>query len=172
MAKLRSLPDIFPISRPRILFIGTSPGKRSAIDGHYYAGFSNIFWKLLFESGLTKKLLKPSQFRQLIYYGYGLTDVVKIPTIDQGKINEKYALKHILKLNRRLRTHKPKIAAFVSKKAYRVFTQDKDELNYGIQYQFNKYTTLFLLPSTSGQSYNDTKYSEKLKWFKELKKHL
>jgi mismatch-specific thymine-DNA glycosylase len=36
----------------QILFVGINPGVRSATTGHHFAGFSNRFWKLLFESGL------------------------------------------------------------------------------------------------------------------------
>jgi G:T/U-mismatch repair DNA glycosylase len=43
--KDRSAPEL------RVLFVGINPGVRSAITGHA-AGYSNRFWKLLFESGL------------------------------------------------------------------------------------------------------------------------
>ena len=36
----------------RVLFVGINPGVRSAAIGHHFAGYSNRFWKLLFESGL------------------------------------------------------------------------------------------------------------------------
>jgi len=172
MVKLKPLPDIFPRNKPRILFIGTSPGKRSSLSRHYYAGNSNIFWKLIFEAGLTKKLLKSSQDRQLTHYGFGLTDVIKEPTLDQAKIKDERTLKDILKLHKRLLSHKPKIAAFVGKKGYRIFSRNKGKLEYGFQYRFNEDTIIFLLPSTSGQSYGDTNYTAKLKWFKELTKFL
>ncbi len=171
--KLKPLPDIFPYKTLRILFIGTSPGKKSALTRHYYAGNSNIFWKLLYESGLTKRLLKSTQDKQLTHYGYGLTDVIKKPTLNQSQIKEKYTFSYVLKLHRRLSLHQPKIAAFVGKKGFRIFMQDnKSELEYGFQYRYNYDTRIFLLPSTSGQSYNDTSYSEKLDWFRSLRKYL
>ena len=36
----------------RVLFVGINPGIRSSLTGHHFAGFSNRFWNLLFESGL------------------------------------------------------------------------------------------------------------------------
>jgi len=36
----------------RVLFVGINPGIRSATVGHHFAGPSNRFWKLLYESGL------------------------------------------------------------------------------------------------------------------------
>jgi mismatch-specific thymine-DNA glycosylase len=38
----------------RILFVGINPGLRSAATGHHFAGHSNRFWKLLFESKLVQ----------------------------------------------------------------------------------------------------------------------
>lgn len=52
----RPLPDHL---RPglRILFVGINPGVRSAQTGHHFAGHSNRFWKLLYESGLVTEPL-------------------------------------------------------------------------------------------------------------------
>ena len=36
----------------RVLFVGINPGVRSAITGHHFAGYSNRFWKLLWEAQL------------------------------------------------------------------------------------------------------------------------
>src|SRR5256885_651592 len=36
----------------RVLLVGINPGVRSAQTGHHFAGPSNRFWKLLYESGL------------------------------------------------------------------------------------------------------------------------
>ena len=36
----------------RVLFVGINPGIRSAETGHHFAGYSNRFWKLLFDSKL------------------------------------------------------------------------------------------------------------------------
>jgi TDG/mug DNA glycosylase family protein len=43
---------------PRVLFVGINPGMRSEAIGHHFAGYSNRFWKLLFESGLVPVFLK------------------------------------------------------------------------------------------------------------------
>ncbi|UCE01358.1 MAG: mismatch-specific DNA-glycosylase, partial [Candidatus Latescibacterota bacterium] len=41
----------------RLLFVGINPGLRSAATGHHYAGHSNRFWKLLYDSGLVPEPL-------------------------------------------------------------------------------------------------------------------
>ena len=50
--KDRITPDV------RVLFVGINPGVRSAVTGHHFAGFSNRFWKLLFESGLVPEAIR------------------------------------------------------------------------------------------------------------------
>ena len=41
----------------RVLLVGINPGVRSAQTGHHFAGPSNRFWKLLFDSGLVPERL-------------------------------------------------------------------------------------------------------------------
>ena len=51
---LVALPPLRDRIRPgvRVLFVGINPGIRSSLTGHHFAGFSNRFWKLLYESRL------------------------------------------------------------------------------------------------------------------------
>jgi len=46
----------------------------------------------MYQSELTKKLLTPKQDKQLPYYGYGLTNIIKEPTRNQSHLKEKYLL--------------------------------------------------------------------------------
>ena len=39
----------------RVLLVGINPGVRSSQVGHHFAGPSNRFWKLLYESGLVSE---------------------------------------------------------------------------------------------------------------------
>ena len=45
----------------RVLFVGINPGIRSAETGHHFAGYSNRFWKLLYESTL---ISEPLSYRE------------------------------------------------------------------------------------------------------------
>ena len=170
MPYLKPLPDIIK-KNLKILFVGTSPGIRSSQMGHYFAGRSNVFWKLLSESKLTPKLLTTEQDRTILHYGYGLTDVIKKPSTTTSEIKNNYTVKSTRRINRTLNLFKPKIVAFVGKTGFRIYSQDNySKLEYGFQYNYHN-TKIFLLPSTSGQSYADTKYDEKLEWFKTLNQH-
>ena len=70
------LPDVLQPGL-RLVFCGTAAGTASARARAYYAGPGNRFWEILFETGLTTERLRPSQFREVLRYGIGLTDMVK-----------------------------------------------------------------------------------------------
>src|SRR5258705_13461704 len=64
----------------RVLFVGINPGVRSAITGHHFAGYSNRFWKLLFESGLLPERVTYEDDDRLTEWGYGITNLIARPT--------------------------------------------------------------------------------------------
>src|SRR3954465_285379 len=56
----------------RILFVGINPGMRSAAVGHHFAGPSNRFWKLLYESRLAPEPVGFADDDRLPGWGFGL----------------------------------------------------------------------------------------------------
>jgi TDG/mug DNA glycosylase family protein len=73
----------------RILFVGINPGIRSAAIGHHFAGYSNRFWKLLYESGLIPEPSREDDAR-LCEWGFGITNLIArmTPGIDTLKADE------------------------------------------------------------------------------------
>jgi double-stranded uracil-DNA glycosylase len=61
----------------RIVFCGTAPGRLSAEQQAYYAHPQNKFWRILHETGLTPRRLRPDEYRELLTLGIGLTDIAK-----------------------------------------------------------------------------------------------
>ena len=59
-----------------MLFVGINPGIRSSLTGHHFAGFSNRFWGLLFESGLVPERITYKDDDRLPEFGYGITNIV------------------------------------------------------------------------------------------------
>lgn len=59
-----------------LVFIGFNPSVRAWRSGHYYANPTNSFYRLLQESGLTPRLLRPEEDRLLPGYGIGATDLL------------------------------------------------------------------------------------------------
>jgi len=60
----------------QVVFVGINPGVRSALTGHHFAGFSNRFWKLLFESRLVPERVTYEDDDRLHEWGYGITNIV------------------------------------------------------------------------------------------------
>jgi hypothetical protein len=68
------LPDVLGPGL-RVVFCGTAVGSASAKRGAYYAGPGNKFWPTLHAIGLTPRRLMPEEFRSVLDYGIGLTDL-------------------------------------------------------------------------------------------------
>jgi len=144
------LPDVL-VPNLSVVFCGTAPGTRSAREGAYYAHPGNYFWRALFMTGLTPRQLAPHEFRDVLQFGIGLTDVSKhhfgsdmeLPrgAFDAGS------------LRRKLARYKPRIVAFTSKNAARAgLANGTFNLAYGEQFEQLAGCRAFVLPSPSGQA--------------------
>src|SRR5262245_32485024 len=79
------------VRRPvRVLFVGINPGIRSAETGHHFAGYSNRFWKLLYESRLVPEPITTFDDARLPEWGYGITNLIPraTPGIDTLRRDE------------------------------------------------------------------------------------
>ncbi len=70
------LPDVLEPGL-KVVFCGTAAGTVSARRGAYYAHPQNKFWRVLFAVGLTPRLVRPEEYRELPQWGLGLTDIAK-----------------------------------------------------------------------------------------------
>lgn len=59
-----------------VLFCGINPGLYSAATGHHFARPGNRFWPALHQSGFTGRQLLPSEERELLRLGLGITNIV------------------------------------------------------------------------------------------------
>ena len=131
----------------RVVFCGTAASARSAKLRQYYAGQGNKFWRVLREVGLTDKQLKPAEYRQLLRYGIGLTDVVKKQSgADQAIDFRKHQCDT---LRMAMLTYSPSVLCFNGKKAASVFL-GPGRREYGLQRERIGHTRIFIAPSTSG----------------------
>ena len=64
----------------KVVFVGFNPSLPAWRTGHYYANPGNRFYRLLYESGLTPRVLSPSEDRSLPEFGIGATDLVPHPS--------------------------------------------------------------------------------------------
>ena len=144
------LPDVLAPGL-RVVFCGTAPGTRSAREGAYYAHPGNHFWRTLFAIGLTPRLLAPAEFRDVLQFGIGLTDVAKHHFGSDAELPR--AAFDAAALQRKLARYRPRIVAFTSKNAARAgLALGSRNPGYGEQPFAIAQTRVFVLPSPSGQA--------------------
>ena len=139
------LPDVLTADLD-IVFCGTAAGNVSARRGAYYAGPGNVFWSTLFEVGLTPRLLRPEEYRQVVSFGLGFTDLAKsVAGVDSQLSKDHFDRQRLREV---ILGYEPKIVAFTSKRAAREFLGWP--VDYGLQPEHVGASVLFVLPSPSG----------------------
>ena len=153
----------------KVLFVGINPGARSAAIGHHFAGYSNRFWKLLYESRLIPEPIGAEDDARLCDWGFGITNLIArmTPGIDTLKPHEYPAGLRILR--RKVRRWKPEVVAFVGVSLYRVIFDRKGPVTLGRQKERFEGAQVFVLPNPSGRNANFS-YEEMLAGFKTLAK--
>jgi double-stranded uracil-DNA glycosylase len=143
------LPDVLAPNL-RVWFCGTAAGTQSAKRRAYYAGPGNRFWSILHEIGITPKRLEPHEYRTLLTYGIGLTDVCKTSAGMDSEIPAD-AFEPAALLTK-LEELEPTVIAFNGKKAARVALRltAGAQVAYGHQQQSLGGAAVWVLPSTSG----------------------
>ena len=112
------LPDLLAPGLTTVL-CGSAAGAVSARVGAPYAGSGNKFWPMLAVTGLTPRRLAPQEFRLLVRYGIGLTD---LNTTEFGADSDlSPAADDPAALLSKVEAHRPRILAFTAKRPARVF---------------------------------------------------
>ena len=164
----------------RVLFVGINPGVRSALTGHHFAGFSNRFWKLLFESGLLPEPITYEQDDLLPGWGYGITNLIARPTPGINDLRPAEYAEGWKVLARKIKKYRPEVLAVVGVTVYRavlplVVTDRPVRKNHpialGPQPETIHGARVFVLPNPSGRNANFS-YAEMLAAFRGLKQGL
>jgi TDG/mug DNA glycosylase family protein len=103
----------------RVLFVGINPGARSEAIGHHFAGYSNRFWKLLWESGLVPEPIGTEDDVRLGEWGFGITNLVPRMTPGIGTLRPEEYVAGLRTLRRKVRRWRPEMVAFVGVTIYR-----------------------------------------------------
>lgn len=156
----------------RVLFVGINPGIRSSQTGHHFAGFSNRFWRLLFESRLVPEPVTFKDDDRLPEFGFGITNIVARATPGVDTIAPAEFVHGRARLRRKIQRHRPVIAAMVGVTVFRaMFPDRKGALALGLQAERIGATALFVLPNPSGRNANFS-YAEMLTAFRALRRYL
>lgn len=134
----------------RLVFVGYNPSMRSAAAGHYYAGPGNLFWPLLYETGLVPEPLTYREDYRILEFGIGLTDLVQRPTPSSAHLSVAEARAGALALRARLMTYAPRVVCFNGKGVYAWYSQRPVTL--GLQRESIGTARVFVMPSTSARN--------------------
>jgi TDG/mug DNA glycosylase family protein len=140
------LPDLLE-DQLALVLCGTAPSSVSKQQAAYYAHPGNIFWKTLFEAGLTPQRMHPKEYRNLLKYRIGLTDLNKTEWGADSELSR--TAFDVPTFVEKMQRYRPRMIAFTSKFAGKNFCGRKT-VPYGRQIETIEGIPLFVVPSTSG----------------------
>jgi TDG/mug DNA glycosylase family protein len=163
--------------RVRVLFVGINPGLRSAATGHHFAGYSNRFWKLLFESGLVAEPITYLEDARLPEWGFGITNLVPRATAGIDELRPEDYRRGAKVLLRKVARHRPEILALVGVTVWRALAAScgvggrTGPVRLGRQDLEIGDARVWVLPNPSGRNAT-LSYAEMLHAFTALRKSL
>jgi double-stranded uracil-DNA glycosylase len=148
----KTVPDVIA-SRLSVLFCGINPGLYSGATGHHFARPGNRFWPVLHAAGFTPRILKPWEERELLQWGYGITNLVARATATAAELSKEEFVAGAKRLERKVKRYRPEWVAVVGIGAYRAaFGRAKAVI--GPQAERIGPAGLWLLPQPSGLNAN------------------
>ena len=158
----------------RVLLVGINPGVRSAETGHHFAGPSNRFWKLLYESGLVPEPITHEDDARLPEWGLGMTNLVARPSPGIDDLRPADYLDGWKVLEEKIGRYRPEIVAFVGVTLYRALWRvlghaKNPDIHPGFQRATVHGARIFVLPNPSGRNANFS-YQEMRDAFRALRR--
>ena len=148
----KTLPDVIAPALD-VLFCGINPGLYTAAVQQHFGRPGNRFWPTLHRAGFTPRLFHPSEQRELLKLGYGITNVVAHATAAADELTRDELLAGGKTLTRKVLKYKPRYLAIVGIGAYRTaFERPKAKL--GLQEETIGKTRIWVLPNPSGLNAN------------------
>ena len=133
----------------RVLFCGINPGLYSGVTGHHFARPGNRFWPTLHQAGFTPRLLHPSEERELLTYGYGITNLVARATATADELASEELVAGQRRLKSKVKRYQPQVVAVLGISAYRTAFGQK-AVTLGRQLDLLENTIVWVLPNPSG----------------------
>ncbi|HSL46846.1 MAG TPA: G/U mismatch-specific DNA glycosylase [Anaerolineales bacterium] len=133
----------------RVLFCGINPGLYSGATGHHFARPGNRFWPTLHRAGFTPRLLHPSEERELLTSGYGITNLVPRATATADEVLPEELVAGRRRLESKVKRYQPQVVAVLGISAYRTAFAQK-AVTLGRQPQQLAGAILWVLPNPSG----------------------
>jgi len=102
-----------------VLFCGINPGLYSGATGHHFARPGNRFWPTLYQAGFTERLLTPAEERELLVFGYGITNLVARATATADELSADELIAGRRRLESKVKRYQPQVLAVLGIGAYR-----------------------------------------------------
>lgn len=148
----RTVPDLLAPNL-LVIFIGINPGLYSGATGFHFAKPGNRFWPALHKSGFTPRLLHPSEERELLTFGVGVTKLVHRATATAAELTDAELKRGGTRIRKVVREMRPRAACFLGVGAYcQAYTLKKAPI--GIQPEGLEGVPLWVLPNPSGLNAN------------------
>lgn len=151
-AEGRTLPDV--IARDLdVLFCGINPGLYTAAVQQHFGRPGNRFWPTIYRAGFTPRQLHPSEQRELLAHGCGITNVVARATAAADELRNEELVAGARTLARKVSRYEPRVLAIVGIGAYRTgFARPR--AGVGLQDETIGTTRIWVLPNPSGLNAN------------------
>lgn len=133
----------------RVLFCGINPGLYSGATGHHFARPGNRFWPTLHQAGFTPRQLHPSEERELLTFGYGITNLVPRATATADELLNEELVAGRRRLESKVKRYQPQVVAVLGIGAYRTAFARK-AARLGRQPEDLWGATIWVLPNPSG----------------------
>lgn len=133
----------------RVLFCGINPGLYSGATGHHFARPGNRFWPTLHQAGFTPRQLHPSEERELLGLGYGITNLVPRATATADELLNEELMAGRKRLGAKVKRYQPEVVAVLGIGAYRTAFGQK-AVSLGKQPEDLVGATIWVLPNPSG----------------------
>ncbi|HTN87228.1 MAG TPA: G/U mismatch-specific DNA glycosylase [Sorangium sp.] len=144
----KTVPDVIAPDL-RVLFCGINPGLYTAAVGHNFARPGNRFWPALHAGGFTDRVLSPSEERDLLKLGYGITNVVERATASADELSLEELAAGGARLAAKVRRYRPRFLAVLGIGAYRS-AFGRPQAAPGPQPETIDATRIWVLPNPSG----------------------
>ena len=144
----KTIPDVIAPGL-KVLFCGINPGLYSAAIGHHFGRPGNRFWPALVAAGVTPRLLSPYEDRELLNFGYGITNVVTRATALAEELSRAELVAGGQELEGKVLRFAPRYLAVLGVMAYRA-AFNRPQAQIGLQPETLGATRLWVLPNPSG----------------------
>jgi TDG/mug DNA glycosylase family protein len=151
-AEGQTLPDIIAPDLD-VLFCGINPGLYTAAVQQHFGRPGNRFWPTIHRAGFTPRLFHPSEQRELLAHGCGITNVVARATVGADALTGEELVAGAKTLEKKVRRYQPRVLAIVGIGAYRV-AFGRPRAKMGLQPETIGETALWVLPNPSGLNAN------------------